>query len=52
MAPVPDRERAGWAWRCLRLLGRLALSLLMLFSMAWACLAFWYQARGRGPRRC
>ncbi|MFY2949085.1 DUF4105 domain-containing protein [Achromobacter ruhlandii] len=46
MAPGPDRERAGWAWRCLRLLGRLALSLLMLFSMAWACLAFWYQGPG------
>ena len=43
MAPVFDPARPGRAWRCLRVLGRIALSLLMLFSMAWACLAFWYQ---------
>ncbi|KOQ33982.1 DUF4105 domain-containing protein, partial [Achromobacter xylosoxidans] len=46
MAPVPDATRAGWARRGLRLLGRAALSLLMLFSIGWACLAFWYQGPG------
>ncbi len=43
MAPAPDAARPSLARRCLRALGRIALSLLIVFALGWACLALWYQ---------
>lgn len=41
MPPAPDAS--SLARRCLRVLGLAALSLVILCSMVWACLALWYQ---------